>query len=128
MERVLGNLLVSAMQHAADASPVEVSLWRERDAARLSVRSNGRAMPVSELGRLVAQLDDAITVEGTGTTEGASLRATGGVTIARRGGVEAATGPTGTTLTVAFPLADHTVQTSSTPIEPSPAASTLITP
>ena len=101
IEMSLSNMLVSAMQHAGD-DPVDVRMKRQGDSVNLRIRSNGRAMPVAELARIVSQINAAA---GQGELGQAALSSLGGVTTAAMGVVSAHTGPTGTTFTVVLPLA-----------------------
>ena len=100
MQTSLSNMLVSAMQHAGD-DPVDVRMQRQGDSVDLRIRSNGRAMPVAELARIVSQINAAA---GQADLGDAVLSSSGGVTTAAVGVVSAQTGPTGTTLTVVLPL------------------------
>lgn len=106
-ERSFVNLLVAAMQHASDA--VHVHAAREDTSVRLSLRAEGRAMPVSELARLVSQLYLASCgrADGSAGDDAASLSSAGGATIAEKGPIEGRTGRSGTTLTMLLPLVDE---------------------
>jgi signal transduction histidine kinase len=129
LDRAVSNVLVSVMQHADAGQPVEVRLVHEEEVARLYVRCDGSAVPVSELARMVSQLSGAACrPAGDAGTAGASLRVTGRVTTARNGPVEGCTGPHGTTLSVAFVLARADGQRASTPAARSAPASTFIAP
>lgn len=101
MDTSLSNMLVSAMQHAGD-EPVDVCLQREGDSAHLRIQSDGRAMPLAELARIMSQIN---TATGRPVVNNALLSTSAGVTSAEIGVVSARTGPTGTALTLVLPLA-----------------------
>jgi K+-sensing histidine kinase KdpD len=129
LDRAVSNVLVSVMQHADAGHPVEVRLVHEEEVARLHVRCDGSAVPVSELARMVSQLSGAACrPAGEAGAAGTSLRVTGRVTVARDGAVEGCTGPDGTTLSVTFALARADGQPGSTPAVRSTPASTFIAP
>lgn len=102
VERALTNLLVGAMQHAAIEVPVELAMNRAGNDIEMHLDSDGRAMPVSELTRLVGQLHSALTEPGASTTA-ASLQASGRTTRIGHGSVAATTGPAGTYLSFTVP-------------------------
>lgn len=109
-ERILVNLLVAMMQHAPEHGAVDVHVAREGSTAHMSVGSEGRAMPVAELGKIVSQLNDALCGTQAGDRPGgASLTSAAGATVAECGPVRGSTGRAGTdvTLTAAL-LADQT--------------------
>ncbi len=116
LDRAMSNVLVSLMQYADADRPVDVRLGREERVARLLVRCDGSAVPVSELARMVSRLSDAVPrPAGDTSAAGASLRITGRVTRAMNGPVEGATGPHGTTLSVSFLVARPEVLAVSAP-------------
>lgn len=102
-ERSLTNLLVGAMQHAAAEVPVQLAMHRSGDDVQLQLDSDGRAMPVSELSRLVGQLHSALT-DPESTTVGASLQASGRTVRIGHGPITATTGPEGTHLSFTVPF------------------------
>ncbi|MFT6763721.1 MAG: GAF domain-containing protein [Candidatus Aldehydirespiratoraceae bacterium] len=102
VERALTNLLVGAMQHAAAEVPVQLAMNRIGDDVQLHLDSDGRAMPVSELSRLVGQLHSALT-DPESTTTGASLQASGRAVRIGHGPITATTGPEGTHLSFTVP-------------------------
>lgn len=101
-ERALTNLLVGAMQHAAADVPVKLTMHRAGDDVQLHLDSDGRAMPVSELSRLVGQLHSALT-DPESSTIGASLHASGRTARIGHGPITATTGPGGTHLSFSVP-------------------------
>lgn len=101
LDRAVSNVFVVVMQYAEADRPVEVSLVRTEEVARLHVRASG-LMPTSDLTRMVAQLRHALPP--SGAEVGAGLRVAGGVTTAHNGPVQGATGPEGTTFSVKFLL------------------------
>ena len=102
VERALTNLLVGAMQHAAAEAPVKVAMHRHGDDIQLHLDSDGRAMPVSELTRLVGQLHSALT-DPESSTIGASVHVSGHTAGIGHGPITATTGPAGTHLSVSVP-------------------------
>ncbi len=108
MERALSQVLVGAMNNAADQEPVTALLRRVEGSACLEVRSPGRAMPVAELTRLLARLHDACVASPGGDDEAqgtAAITTRRGVTTAQHGPISATTGPRGTEVHVEMPLA-----------------------
>jgi hypothetical protein len=90
------------MQHAAAEVPVQLAMNRIGDDVQLHLDSDGRAMPVSELSRLVGQLHSALT-DPESTTTGASLQASGRAVRIGHGPITATTGPEGTHLSFTVP-------------------------
>lgn len=102
LERALTNLLVGALQHSSGDQPVEVVTMRGGEDVVLELDSEGRAMPIAELTRLVGQLRAAVADEGNGD-DGASLEAVGRTVKIAHGPVSATTGMSGTYLTLRVP-------------------------
>lgn len=106
LDQALTDLLSNVMQ-LADASPVEATLCRDDDLARLEVHWLEQ-VPVSELTRMVSTFDVAA---GRGRTEevptAASVSSTGRTTTAESGQIRGTTGPDGSSLTVSLSLVDQ---------------------
>ena len=54
--QLLDNLVGNARKYSPDGSPILVRVWREGDAARISVRDEGIGVPTEELPRLFERL------------------------------------------------------------------------
>lgn len=106
VERALSQLILGALQHAAEDRTVGVVLDTTEGTAVLDVASPGARMPVSELTRIVARFDKATAGDAVGPTDRApaSVAARGGTTTAEQGPARGTTGPEGTQVQVVLPL------------------------
>lgn len=106
LERVIGNLLGNAIRYSTSGGEIVLSVAREREHARFSVRDNGVGIPAADLPHIFERFRRGSNVAGRIAGTGIGLAAVKQI-VEQHGGtvtVESVEG-SGTTVTVRLPLA-----------------------
>lgn len=110
MERGLTEILLVLMQHVESGGAVALTASRDGDTARIAVESSGTAIPVAELGRIAARLQESTRGPDDDEVVSPSITTCGGVITVRHGGVEALTRDGRTSVVAHLPLVDTAVE------------------